>query len=304
MWVGDGRRATKPKHVRPWPGRPPQRPSARRRRALSFAWNVTNSANHHSKPASGTAGTGREGALLRALSRDVSCFGARGSASVADDAASAALRKEVAVLGKTALLAVMRRPTVTAAMSVGVGMLAALAAAAPAHAAGRVPFTIEEQIDFGAGVFEFTATSPLCALRHVRRRRKGWRVPAVRPGAVGRGQPGDSHHLHLRRRKRHIRGTQACLPHLHRGRRDERRADADPRRHRRLRGHRRTRSRCRRLGRRDGHSRGLDHRASSSSGRKELRTGGGWPSCRPPHARLTESAARPALAPAFALLTL
>jgi hypothetical protein len=43
------------------------------------------------------------------------------------------------------------------------GMLAALAAAGPAQAAGRVPFTISEQIDFGAGLFTFTATGPFCA---------------------------------------------------------------------------------------------------------------------------------------------
>jgi hypothetical protein len=42
------------------------------------------------------------------------------------------------------------------------GMLAAVAVAGPAHAAERVPFTIEEQINFDTGVFTFTATEPLC----------------------------------------------------------------------------------------------------------------------------------------------
>jgi len=42
------------------------------------------------------------------------------------------------------------------------GILAAVAVAGPARAAERVPFTIEEQIDFDAGVFTFTATEPFC----------------------------------------------------------------------------------------------------------------------------------------------
>jgi hypothetical protein len=64
------------------------------------------------------------------------------------------------VLGKTAPLTVRKRRAGIAALFAA---LAALAAAGPAHAAEPVPFTIEEQIDFDAGVFEFTATSPFCA---------------------------------------------------------------------------------------------------------------------------------------------
>jgi hypothetical protein len=42
------------------------------------------------------------------------------------------------------------------------GMFAALGIAAPAQAAEQVPFTINEQLDFDAGTFTFTATEPLC----------------------------------------------------------------------------------------------------------------------------------------------
>lgn len=38
----------------------------------------------------------------------------------------------------------------------------ALAAASTAHAAQPVPYTITEEIDFANGVFDFTATGPLC----------------------------------------------------------------------------------------------------------------------------------------------
>lgn len=43
-----------------------------------------------------------------------------------------------------------------------IGFLTVFAVAGPAHAAERVSFTIDEQIDFEAGVFTFTATEPLC----------------------------------------------------------------------------------------------------------------------------------------------
>ena len=42
------------------------------------------------------------------------------------------------------------------------GLLALFVVAEPAHAADTVPFTINEQTDFAAGVFTFTATEPLC----------------------------------------------------------------------------------------------------------------------------------------------
>ena len=42
------------------------------------------------------------------------------------------------------------------------GLLAVFVIAQPAHAAENVPFTITENIDFEAGVFNFTATEPLC----------------------------------------------------------------------------------------------------------------------------------------------
>jgi hypothetical protein len=42
------------------------------------------------------------------------------------------------------------------------GLLAVFAIAQPAHAAENVSFTINQQIDFEAGVFTFTATDPLC----------------------------------------------------------------------------------------------------------------------------------------------
>jgi len=42
------------------------------------------------------------------------------------------------------------------------GLLAVFVIAQPAHAAENVPFTINEQLDFEAGVFNFTATQPLC----------------------------------------------------------------------------------------------------------------------------------------------
>ena len=43
------------------------------------------------------------------------------------------------------------------------GMLAALVVAAAASAASPVPFGLVDEVDFDAGVFTFTATSPLCA---------------------------------------------------------------------------------------------------------------------------------------------
>jgi hypothetical protein len=43
-----------------------------------------------------------------------------------------------------------------------IGLLTVFAVAGPAHAAERVSFTIDEQIDFEAGVFTFTATEPFC----------------------------------------------------------------------------------------------------------------------------------------------
>jgi hypothetical protein len=42
------------------------------------------------------------------------------------------------------------------------GMLAVFVIAQPAQAAEPVSFTIDEQIDFDAGVFAFTATEPFC----------------------------------------------------------------------------------------------------------------------------------------------
>jgi hypothetical protein len=66
------------------------------------------------------------------------------------------------VLNKPAPLPVTRRRAVFAALLASVGMLFAMAVVAPARAAEPVPFTIEEQIDFDAGVFTFTATEPFC----------------------------------------------------------------------------------------------------------------------------------------------
>lgn len=43
-----------------------------------------------------------------------------------------------------------------------IGLLAVFAVAEPAHAADQVSFTIDEQIDFDAGVATFTATEPFC----------------------------------------------------------------------------------------------------------------------------------------------
>lgn len=42
------------------------------------------------------------------------------------------------------------------------GLLGLSVVAEPAHAAAPVPFTINEQINFDAAVFTFTATDPLC----------------------------------------------------------------------------------------------------------------------------------------------
>lgn len=66
------------------------------------------------------------------------------------------------MVDKTAPLPVTRRRAVFAALLASVGMLFAMAVAAPAGAAQPVPFTIEEEIDFDAGVFTFTATEPFC----------------------------------------------------------------------------------------------------------------------------------------------
>src|SRR4029453_7957289 len=49
---------------------------------------------------------------------------------------------------------------VRAVLTPGVGVWAGVARAGSAHAAPPVPFSIDEQIDFDAGVFEFTATGP------------------------------------------------------------------------------------------------------------------------------------------------
>lgn len=43
-----------------------------------------------------------------------------------------------------------------------IGVLTVFAVAEPAKAAEQVSFTINEQIDFDAGVFTFTATAPFC----------------------------------------------------------------------------------------------------------------------------------------------
>jgi hypothetical protein len=42
------------------------------------------------------------------------------------------------------------------------GLLSAFALVQPAHAADNIPFTINEQVDFDAGVFTFTSSDPLC----------------------------------------------------------------------------------------------------------------------------------------------
>ena len=52
----------------------------------------------------------------------------------------------------------MLRITVTV-----VGLLAAFVVPQPAQAAEQVSFTIDEQIDFVAGAFTFTATEPFCS---------------------------------------------------------------------------------------------------------------------------------------------
>jgi hypothetical protein len=66
-------------------------------------------------------------------------------------------------------------------------MLATLVIAGPAAAAAPVPFTMADEVDFGAGVFTFTATGELCASKGVCRRRERSRVRAVRAGALRRG---------------------------------------------------------------------------------------------------------------------
>jgi hypothetical protein len=56
------------------------------------------------------------------------------------------------------------RTTARLAALLVAGMLAALLAAGPASAsAAPVPFTSVDKVDFNAGIFTFTATSPLCA---------------------------------------------------------------------------------------------------------------------------------------------
>jgi hypothetical protein len=90
------------------------------------------------------------------------CIAARGWDSFAAHAATGgATGKELAVSRRTGP-PIARRSGVRALLIAGVGVLAALATAGSAHAAPPVPFSIDEQIDFDAGVFEFTATSPLC----------------------------------------------------------------------------------------------------------------------------------------------
>jgi hypothetical protein len=53
--------------------------------------------------------------------------------------------------------------TTRSAATLLAGMLATLVIAGPAAAAAPVPFTMADEVDFGAGVFTFTATGELCA---------------------------------------------------------------------------------------------------------------------------------------------